>query len=350
MADIFISYAREDRDWVEKLAQALQGEGFTVWWDWDLLVGKRYREAIETELSTAKATVVVWSQNSIHSDFVRDEAEEGQQRNILVPVLKEAVRPPAGFRQLQTADLASWNGGAEHAEFRRMMKGVSHLVGHTASNGTDSPQVDAATPTVGPAATPKPEPIVAPASQPKPVAPPAQAKTDAQLGSTDAGTSIPAAFADLGSGKIPPSTHPIWRYVAIGAVAMVAIIYVAVTLFPGKPTAPPHGDGGGGQVVHNGGTSGGQGNGSQGSGSQGNGSQGNGSQTNNGGSHRSGTNDGTPNANGDVAGNAHGATSTNSRRGNGTTGDQVTTPPAAPTVPATPSNGGADVGQTGPHH
>ncbi len=49
MADVFISYAREDRQWVEQLARQLQAEGFSVWWDWDLLVGKRYRETIDTE-------------------------------------------------------------------------------------------------------------------------------------------------------------------------------------------------------------------------------------------------------------------------------------------------------------
>ncbi len=65
MADIFISYAREDREWVEKLATQLVTEGFTVWWDWDLLVGKRYRETIETELQTARATW--WSGRSIPS-------------------------------------------------------------------------------------------------------------------------------------------------------------------------------------------------------------------------------------------------------------------------------------------
>src|SRR5690348_8882515 len=97
MAEIFISYSREDRDWVERLASQLQSEGFSVWWDWDLLVGKRYRETIDSELQTCKAAVVVWSQHSIQSDFVRDEAEEAQQRNILVPVLKEMVGLPPAF-------------------------------------------------------------------------------------------------------------------------------------------------------------------------------------------------------------------------------------------------------------
>ena len=133
MADIFISYAREDREWVEKLAATLQAEGFSVWWDWDLLVGKRYRETIETELQTCKATIVVWSEQSVRSDFVRDEAEEGQQRNLLLPVLKGNVRPPAGFRQIQTADLTNWSGDRTNDEFRRMMRGVSHLIGRQAN-------------------------------------------------------------------------------------------------------------------------------------------------------------------------------------------------------------------------
>jgi hypothetical protein len=47
---------------------------------------------------------VLWSKNSVGSQFVRDEAAEGQNGR-LVPVLIEAVRPPLGFRQLQRADL-----------------------------------------------------------------------------------------------------------------------------------------------------------------------------------------------------------------------------------------------------
>ena len=63
MADIFISYSREDREWVAKLADALQAEGYSVWWDWDLLVGKRYRETIETELQVSRRRSW-WSQHS----------------------------------------------------------------------------------------------------------------------------------------------------------------------------------------------------------------------------------------------------------------------------------------------
>ncbi|MEI9888038.1 MAG: TIR domain-containing protein [Rhizomicrobium sp.] len=234
MADIFISYAREDREWVSKLADAIQAEGYTVWWDWDLLVGKRYRETIETELQVCKATVVVWSQHSIKSDFVRDEAEEGQQRNILVPVLKESVRPPAGFRQLQTADFSTWTGGTGHAEYQRMMKGLSHLIGRPGRSNDE--HVDAA-----------PAPIVPPEpTQPVPIAEAAPAPV--------VPTPAPVAPATVVQAKAPEPVHspvlappakkpiPVIGYVAIGVVALIAVIFVAsfvVAQFTPAPKPKP---------------------------------------------------------------------------------------------------------------
>ena len=39
MADIFVSYAAEDRDRAKKLANALQSSAWTVWWDRKLRAG-----------------------------------------------------------------------------------------------------------------------------------------------------------------------------------------------------------------------------------------------------------------------------------------------------------------------
>jgi len=128
MADIFISYAREDRNWVRGLAQALEAEGYSVWWDPNLLPGTRYRETIEKELDQAYASIVVWSDDSIQSDFVRDEAEEARVLNRLVPVLKDAVQPPHGFRQIQTADLSDWKAARrDHPEFVLVIEGLQAL-------------------------------------------------------------------------------------------------------------------------------------------------------------------------------------------------------------------------------
>ena len=108
MSDIFISYAREDRDKAELLARAFEQQKWVVWWDKVIPPGRKYADVIGQELASAKAVIVLWSAASVSSDWVKDEAQEGANRAILVPALVENVSPPYGFRQLQTADLSDW--------------------------------------------------------------------------------------------------------------------------------------------------------------------------------------------------------------------------------------------------
>jgi len=68
MADIFISYANEDRERAGRLANALESCGWSVWWDRKIIAGQAFDEAIERELETAKCVVVLWSRNSIASE------------------------------------------------------------------------------------------------------------------------------------------------------------------------------------------------------------------------------------------------------------------------------------------
>lgn len=67
MTDVFISYAREDRDRAEMLASALSGFGWSVWWDRKIITGQAFDQAIEHELETAKSVVVLWLRHSIAS-------------------------------------------------------------------------------------------------------------------------------------------------------------------------------------------------------------------------------------------------------------------------------------------
>lgn len=111
MADVFISYASEDRGRVRPLADALQQRGFKVWWDRSLASGQDYTAVIERELKNAKAVIVVWTQSSTNSTFVRDEAGRARDQGRLVPVLLDNVQLPLGFGAFQAEDFTKWNGG-----------------------------------------------------------------------------------------------------------------------------------------------------------------------------------------------------------------------------------------------
>ena len=118
MADVFISYASEDRNRVRPLADALQQRGFKVWWDRSLAAGHDYTAVIERELKSAKAVIVVWTQASAASTFVRDEAGRARDEGRLVPVMLDRVDIPLGFGAFQAEDFTRWNGGANAAQMQ----------------------------------------------------------------------------------------------------------------------------------------------------------------------------------------------------------------------------------------
>jgi hypothetical protein len=57
MSDIFISYAREDRDKAKALAELCQQQDWSVWWDRRIPPGRSFDEVIEEALGAAKC---VW--------------------------------------------------------------------------------------------------------------------------------------------------------------------------------------------------------------------------------------------------------------------------------------------------
>src|SRR5579864_8974197 len=107
--DVFISYAKQDRDRARNLATALQAAGWSVWWDRNIKVGQAFDQAIEHALDSAKSVVVLWSKNSISSEWVKNEAASAAEREVLVPALIDDVKPPLEFRRKQTANLIGWD-------------------------------------------------------------------------------------------------------------------------------------------------------------------------------------------------------------------------------------------------
>jgi len=215
VANVFISYARRDRDRVVALASALESQGLSVWWDPNLVPGRKFRHMIAEQLAAADSVVVVWTSASLESDWVQDEAEEARQRGVLIPVKMEHVQAPAGFRQVQAADLSQWTGSPEHPEFKSLIHAARSLVEMAREAG----------------AGPLPGDTVAspaqPAQSPKPMPPAPHRSSGAR-----------AVIGRLGEHAFDLFSHPTgWMVLAAVSVAVGFLGEVAVGVFAGASVA-----------------------------------------------------------------------------------------------------------------
>jgi TIR domain-containing protein/PASTA domain-containing protein len=128
MANVFLSYAREDAAKAALIAHALTEQGWTVWWDRTIPPGRTFDDVIEDALDDAGCVVVLWSKAAIASHWVRAEAAEGMRRGILVPAYLEDVKIPLEFRRIQAANLRSWGGSIDDSKFEQFLQSVSMLM------------------------------------------------------------------------------------------------------------------------------------------------------------------------------------------------------------------------------
>ena len=128
MSDIFICYSRKNLAIAQNLRQRLLAQGWSVFMDRNIDAGHRWSEEIQHELAQARAVLTLWSQDSVKSRFVMDEAHEAAERNIIFPARVEAVPLPYGFRQFQTKDLIGWDGQGEREEWDQIVRALrKHL-------------------------------------------------------------------------------------------------------------------------------------------------------------------------------------------------------------------------------
>jgi TIR domain len=129
MADVFLSYSVKDRDAAYRIAALLEWTGWTVWWDQRLRAGTQWRSSIDEALGNSRCMVVLWSKNSISSQWVKEEAEQARQAGKLVPVRIDDTRPPIGFREIHYADLSDWDGSPHALAFRQMVLDLEATLG-----------------------------------------------------------------------------------------------------------------------------------------------------------------------------------------------------------------------------
>lgn len=93
MADVMVSYAREDTDFVRALAAALDAHQRTAWIDWtSLLPGAPVRREIFDAIADASAVVLVLSPHWVESAYCRQEFDQALHlHKRLLPVLVQPV-------------------------------------------------------------------------------------------------------------------------------------------------------------------------------------------------------------------------------------------------------------------
>jgi adenylate cyclase len=140
VARIFLSYARADVDCARKLAELVGRAGHDVWWDRELHGGSHFTSELDKALRDAEAVVVLWSDASLGSAWVQDEAAEGRDSNRLVPAVIDAIRPPLGFRQYQAIDLTDLRSGDQPRQLEELLRAIVKMAVPTESK----PQANAA--------------------------------------------------------------------------------------------------------------------------------------------------------------------------------------------------------------
>ncbi len=212
MTDVFVSYKSEERERVAPLVRCLEGQGWSVFWDRKIPPGQTWNSWIRKHLDEAKCVVVVWTEASVGSDWVHEEAGQGKSRGVLIPVKLDVVEPPLGFGLIQAADLTAWQGRPDEAEFATLLQFMAELIGPSVPPTEGDGKVEALAaakdePEVGPDDGSKIEPRNAPEVEPK----------------------TPAVSHGFQNDTQPRSSN---RKRVFGALGIVALVGVLVTLMP----------------------------------------------------------------------------------------------------------------------
>jgi hypothetical protein len=129
MADVFLSYSRDDSARARQVANGLEAAGLDVFWDVEIPPGMTWADFLEEKLSASKAAVVLWSTSSVASTNVREEARIAQGHSKLIPVFLDKVTPPFGFGEIQACNLRDWKGDQNDPNWKLLLSAIERAMG-----------------------------------------------------------------------------------------------------------------------------------------------------------------------------------------------------------------------------
>ncbi|MEO0466180.1 MAG: toll/interleukin-1 receptor domain-containing protein [Pseudomonadota bacterium] len=129
MAKVFISYAHKDEAFAEALAQAVESKigPETIWRDKNqLLPSEKFEQSILEALRGASVVIVIWSENSRESDWVKREASIADFEGKLIQVVIDGQGAHDLFAAQQYAEIdPSYRPvDRDHVQFRNLVSAI----------------------------------------------------------------------------------------------------------------------------------------------------------------------------------------------------------------------------------
>ncbi|MDC3394593.1 toll/interleukin-1 receptor domain-containing protein, partial [Planktomarina temperata] len=117
----FISYAHENKAEVAKIVDYLRVQNINIWWDHDIVPGDSWRDQIRDKLAKCQAVLTLWTEQSVKSVNVIEEAEGGKRQGKLLHAKLDSAPLPYGFGEVQYADLTHWDRRSDTPESLRLL-------------------------------------------------------------------------------------------------------------------------------------------------------------------------------------------------------------------------------------
>jgi hypothetical protein len=141
MHEIFISYCRHDSDAANALADTLSKAGLSVWLDRKAIQeGDAFDTQIEEAIAQTRVVIVIWSEHSVKSHWVRAEAAYALGKHKLLPISIDQSEPPLQFMQIQTIDFRYWDRTSNHHAFQQLAGALAKRLEASAASTDAEPR------------------------------------------------------------------------------------------------------------------------------------------------------------------------------------------------------------------
>jgi hypothetical protein len=141
MHELFISYCRHDSDAANALADTLSKAGLSVWLDRDAIQeGAAFDTQIEEAIAQTRVVIVIWSEHSVKSHWVRAEAAYALGKHKLLPISIDQSEPPLQFMQIQTIDFRYWDRTSNHHAFQQLAGALAKRLEASAASTDAQPR------------------------------------------------------------------------------------------------------------------------------------------------------------------------------------------------------------------